>query len=235
MNEQKRIENGSIAMTRDAEPYMGVIKVARCQGRADLFDSDVEHQHFIEVSICHAEKTRQLSQNWIHGHEEIVSVWMSEIQWANFVSSFNQGSGVPVTLKHIDRKRIAPPPPPEREASKFHQEVMETASDSLSALKAAVGRLESALVPKAKAPNKAELNELLGLLHTALREFENNIPFVEKQFDEHMETKIAEAKSEFEGYLQRRLREIGLEAALLKDATAEAPRPAFLTEGSEKG
>src|SRR5271168_1748539 len=104
----KRNWNGD---TVEDEPHMGVIKVSRCQGRADLFDSDVDHQHFIEVEISHADRTRHLSQHWIHGGRQIISIWLSEIQWAHFLSSMNQGEGSPCTLKHIEGKRITPPVP----------------------------------------------------------------------------------------------------------------------------
>jgi hypothetical protein len=217
--------------TKEKAPYMGVINVGRVSGQADLFDSDVRHQHFIEVSISQASRERHLSTNWIHGEEELVSVWMTELQWAHFVSSFNQGSGTPVTLRHIRGKRVELPPPARPETTKFKQEVMETAKESLDALRGAVAKLEAALVPKAKLPNKGELTAILSDLGGALRHFTANIPFVETQFDEHMEKKLNEAKTEFEGYMGSRLRDLGLEAAALQATLAGAPRPSFLTEG----
>jgi hypothetical protein len=209
---------------------MGVITVHRVHGRVDLFDSDVEHNNFIEVAIHHAERKRNLSSNWIHGGDQIVAVRMSELQWAHFLSSFNQSEGAPVTIKHILRKDVPQPPPARPEASTFEKEVKETVEDSLTALRSATAKLEAALVPKAKVPNKADLAAILDDLHTALREFSDNVPFVEEQFGEHVEAKLAEAKMEFEGYLQGRLRQLGLEASALNAAAEDAPRPRFLTE-----
>jgi len=221
--------------TVEKEPFMGTIKVSRCQGRADLFDSDVEHMHFIEVEISHADRTRHLSQNWIHGGNQIVSVWMSEIQWAHFLSSMNQGEGSPCTLKHIEGKRIqGPKPAAAPESKKFETEITETVNDSLNALKAAISRLTEATVPKAKTPGKTELNEMLDLLNTALREFQCNVPFVEKQFREHVEKQMATAKLEFEGYMTARLRDMGLEAAALTAATEGAPKPSFMHQLKER-
>lgn len=236
MSEPKRITSGPFAGdTRHDEPYMGVVKVSRCSGRADLFGSDVEHQHFIELEVCHADMQRHLSDNWIHSGKQIVSVWMSEIQWAHLLSSLNQGEGSPVTIKHIQGQRIAPPAPPKGEASTFQAEIVETVQDSVAALRAAVTRLQAATVPKAKVPGKTELGEILASLTTALREFENNVPFVEKQFGEHIEAKMAEAKCEFEGFMQNRLRQMGLEAAALTQAKEEAPNPGFTSKALPQG
>jgi hypothetical protein len=229
----KQIEDGKNwnGDTVEKEPFMGTIRVSRCQGRADLFDSDVEHMHFIEVEISHADRTRHLSQNWIHGGNQIVSVWMSEIQWAHFLSSMNQGEGSPCTLKHIEGKRIqGPGRAPAPESAKFEQEITETVKDSLTALQAAIARLTEATVPKAKAPGKAELNDMLDLLNTAFRQFSANVPFVEKQFREHVEKQMATAKLEFEGYMTARLRDMGLEAAALTAAQEGAPKPGFMLQ-----
>ena len=224
----------SDAKTIENEPYMGVINVSRVSGRANLFDSDVEHQHFISVSISRASRERHLSMNWIHGGDELVEVWMSEIQWANFVSSFNQGGGTPVTLRHLQRETIAEPPRPKAEATKFKKEVTETVSDGLRLLKEAIAKLAEGQVPKAKAPGKTELGEVLRSLQTVYNEFTHNLSFIETQFGEHMEQKVAEAKCEFEGFMTSRLRSLGLEAAALSAAAADAPKPQFLTEGSGK-
>lgn len=235
MSEPKKITSGPFAGdTRSSEPFMGVMKVARCQGHATLFDSDVDHMHFIEVTICEADTTRHLSNNWIHDGKQIVSVWMSEIQWAHFLSSMNQGGGSPVTLKHVLGKRIEPPQPPAPEADTFRQEVKETVQDSLQALKALLAKLTDATIPKAKTPTKGDLNEMLSLLQKALREFESNVPFVAEQFTEHVESELAEAKTEFEGYVTGRLQEMGLKAAALAQASAEAPRPRFALPKKEE-
>jgi hypothetical protein len=214
-------------------PYMGVVKVGRISGQVELFDSDVTHQHFIGLEICHAETERHLSQNWVHGGKEIIRVYMSEIQWAQLLSSMNQGDGVSCTLNHIEGKRIAPPPRAKSIASTFHKEIVETAEDSLNAIKSAISTVEKAFEPKAKALNKTELAAVLSNLQTAVREFENNLPFVEKQFTEAMETKMSEAKSSFEGYVNNRLRSLGLETAALQAATDAAPQPNFLTDNNE--
>lgn len=213
-------------------PSYGNIGVSRISGRTHLFGTDVEHQHFIEVRISECEHMRSLSNDWYHPGREIISVWMTEMQWAEFVSSFNQGGGTPVTLRHVQGKTIEELPKPEPVTSTFQREVNRTANESLTSLKSAVEKLRAALVPKAKTPNKTELSAMLSDLEGSLLQFTNSLPFVEKQFTESMEHKMSEAKTAFDGYITHRLRELGLEAGALAAAKAEAPQ-LFLPEGTK--
>jgi hypothetical protein len=216
---------------KESEPYMGAMTVSRVSGRAYLFDSDAEHHHFVEVTVQEADRERHLSNYWVHPGKQITRVWMTETQWAQFVSSFNQREGVPITLRYADGKDRPLPPDPRADATKFQKEISQTVARSIDALKTALTKVKSALIPKAKALNKTELDEVRGQLEMALLHFQNNTAFVEEQFDSHVEAKLSEAKVDFEGYMQGRLRSLGLEAAALQAAADEAPK--FLTEGKD--
>lgn len=220
-------------MSREREPYMGIVRVGRCSGSAHLFDSDVQHQHFIYLEVCEADIERHLSMNWIHSGKQIVGVWMSEMQWAHFVSSFNQGEGSPCTIRHIMGKQMAEPMKPQEEKSKFESEMRQSTASALQYLNTAKSKIDAVLEPGAKQLNKGELKEILRSVEFSIAEFTNCIPFVEKQFTEHLETKIVEAKTEFEGYMNQRLKEYGLERAQIEAEKAEAPQPAFLTDGGK--
>lgn len=213
----------------EKKDYMGAIRVSRVSGQANLFASDVQHQHFIEVTICEAEEQRNLSMNWLHAGREIISVAMSEIQWAQFVSSFNQGSGTACTIEHIQGKEIKAPPRPSQEAELFKKEMREKVSESLDSLAEAIRRVSESVEKGGKLPNKTDLNNILDGLKRTERELVANVPFVERQFQEHVERKMAEAKSEFEGYMNGRLRNLGLESLALQAAKENAPKPQFAT------
>jgi len=214
-----------------SNPAFGNITVGRVQGRVNLFGSDVEHHTFISVAVSRCDLARDLSHDWFHPGEELIEVWMSELQWAQFVSSFNQGGGTPVTLHHVLRKAIPELPSPKPAASTFQKEVTATAKDSLDALKGAVAKLEAVLLPKAKPATKGELREILENLRMAAMHFTNNLSYVEDKFGEAVAHKLTEAKLEFDGYMANRLRSLGLEATAQQLALDEAPKPRFLTGG----
>lgn len=215
----------------EKHPSYGAIKVSRVSGTTHLFGSNVEHQHFIEVSIDRAQLHREISHDWLFGNEEIISIWMTELQWATFVSSFNQGSGTPCTIHSLERRRVPEPPFPAKVEHAFKKEVKETAQEAMTALNEAVTRLNTALQPGAKTLNKAELKVMLENLESTARQLTANIPYVLGCFDEAMEKRVTEAKADFESFITRRARELGLEAAALADARANAP--ALLPEGKD--
>lgn len=210
-------------------PSFGSIGVSRIHGRTNLFGSDVEHGNFIEVRISECESRRSLSRDWFHSGKELISVWMSEMQWAQFVSSFNQGDGTPVTLRHVNGKRLPELPVTEKVTSQFQREVTATVKRSLESLESVITKIKSALAPNAKTPGKKDLHEMMQELEMSLMQFKNNLPFVEDQFTEEMEKKMTEAKTSFEGYINTRLRQMGLESKALAEAKAEAPK--LLNEG----
>jgi len=196
-------------------PAYGTITVVRCQSTGTrLFDSDALHHHFIEVRVQHAEVLRDLSHNWIHGESRpVVEFWMTEAQWAQFVSSHGMGEGTPVTLRHVNGEGTLPDlPEPEHTATKFEKEVGDAIKESMADLTTILGRLNESLLPGAKVPGKTEMKELVSKLSVAIGHVQSGLPYIEKCFNEHMEETMRKAVIEFKGIVDRHLHEKGLEA-----------------------
>ena len=86
-------------------PAFGAISASRVTGGSIvLHGSDFQHNGYVEVRISHADFTRDLNRDWHHTGKEIVSVMLSEAQWATFVSSLNTASGTPCTIDHINHE-----------------------------------------------------------------------------------------------------------------------------------
>src|SRR5437868_8231795 len=77
---------------------IGASRVSHSPPGAVLFDSDVQHQHYVVVRVRTAARRRDLNRDYLYADQQIVEVAMSEAQWASFVSSMNTGDGVPCTL-----------------------------------------------------------------------------------------------------------------------------------------
>ena len=205
-------------------PSFGNITVGRISGQTHLFGSDVKHQHFVEISIREGEVRRHLSMNWYSGRKKIVSVWLTEMQWAQFVSSFNQGEGTPCTIRDREGHQVEQLPEPEDVTSTFEKEINQYAADTLTELQEVISRLRAVTAPGAKSMGKKELFEMMRQLEISLAHVTAGMPFIEKQFAEAMESKMVEAKTAFEGYMNNRLREMGLESRALQAAKDEAPK-----------
>jgi hypothetical protein len=186
-------------------PAFGQIGASRVTGHSSLYDSDFDHNAFITITIRRSTLNRNLGRDWHFGHGELIEVALSEAQWATFVSSPNQGTGVPCTIQHIQGERMPGIPMADR-VPQFEKEMKETLSDSLRHLNELQAEVE-ALGLSAKKTDK-----LLGTLRMARMQIESNAPFVESQFGDHMEKTVEKAKAEVHGYMTNVINRAGLAA-----------------------
>ncbi len=176
-------------------PAFGAIRASRVSGRATLHGSEFNHQHYVSVTICNASFRRSLSNDWPHAGKELISVDMSESQWATFISSLNHGSGTQCTLSHIGGKAIPGLPDPKPKSEQFKREVAQNCADAIEHLRKLSEQLKSSGLSGKK------LEPLLSLLNMASREIGSSQQFVLDQFGEHMEATVSKAKAEVEAYI----------------------------------
>lgn len=195
--------------TTERHPAYALISASRVQGSAQLFGSDFRHRDFVTISISRADNIRSLSSDWRHSRQQVVSVALSEAQWAAFVSHMNAGEGIPCTLERVEGKSV---PGILREVDRTQQfggELDETLREAMDAL----DKLEK--LAEAGKFNKTVVRSLLAQARNNLTP---NLTYIRRQFGEHMETVKQEAKTEINAYITNRITRAGL--AALK---AEAP------------
>lgn len=66
------------------------------------------HADTIAMTLYHADITRRLHSDSIHGSERIVEVEMSYSQFAGAITSMNMGSRVPVTIRWTEKDGYIP-------------------------------------------------------------------------------------------------------------------------------
>lgn len=187
-------------------PAFAQILACRVSGRAALYASDFEHNAFMTISICRSELHRGLNRDWHFARDEIIEVALTEAQWATFVSAPNSGSGVPCTIQHLHGKSVPGLPAPESRTKQFAKEIREDLVGCIESIDAAMAAVESLGLSKAKASTvKAHLEK-------TRRELAANLPYVAKQFDEHMEETVEKAKQEVHGYMSNIIQRAGLAA-----------------------
>lgn len=195
--------------TRVNHPAFGQISVSRISAGGagvNLYDSDFGHNSFVRIEIKHSELHRSLSRDWHHARGEIVHLDMSESQWATFVSSFNQGSGVPCTLGWIVGEGQIPGIPAFDRTEVFKKEMRETTEEAVKGIKDLIDLVgESGL-------SKKKQEEILRSAQKALRTLTSSIPFVQDQFDEHVEMTVERGMQEIHGYMNGVLQRAGLTA-----------------------
>lgn len=193
---------GGEQSTVETHPAYGQIRASRVSGQASLYGSDFSHQHYMMIEISESELHRDLSEDRYFGGRVIVGASLSEAQWATFVSSPNAGPGVPCTLEHIQGKRIPLIKRQVDRRTQFEGEAIDRLNHALEKLAALRERL--ALGKGGK--------DMLAMLDKAVQEITSNLGFVAKQFGEHMEATIEQAKIEVNAYVQGAVTRAGLVA-----------------------
>lgn len=209
--------NDPLTDTVERHPAYAQIAANRVTGTAHLYGSDFAHHQFMSIEIKASELHRGLSRDWPFAREEYIEVWLSEAQWATFVSATNSGQGVQCTLAHKDRQSVPGLPAPTARDAQFKQELDRTLQE------ARVGLLQLRQRIAAGKGGK----ESLALLDKALQNLGANAVFVAQSFGEHVEDTVEKAKTEVNAYVQHAITRAGLQA--LQGAT---PPPIALEEDS---
>jgi hypothetical protein len=200
---------------RVSHESFGCIRASRVSGRATLFDSAIEHQHFVMVEIGTA------TQEWQHGgthhfeNKNLITVAMSESQFATFITSMNTGAGAPCTLEYVMGKRMEAPPKDVNTRQTHAADLMKTMEASIESLTTAFAKAEQ-LAAQGKA-SKGELRALQEAVRMAKQHVEANMPFAMKRFAENMETLTDVARADINAYVavmgHKALQETGLPTA----------------------
>lgn len=195
-------------------PAFATASIARVSGSASLFQSSVKHQHFIEMNIQRACVHRHRNQDRVHTNTNpIISIAMSEAQWATLISSINMGNGVPCTLLRAPAEDtpINTCPPIESFSVKaaFREEVKQFTSELVEDGRQALKKLDRVLA--GGTVRKGDLKEIRDLIVRAFNNIGSNAAFIHAQFDEAMEDAVQQGKAEIDGYLADKLAKMGLQ------------------------
>ena len=179
-----------------------------------LFGSSILHSDIIILAIQEATLRRHLSQDWALSGKTVLQAEMSHKQFADLITSMNQGGGTPITLSYVagDTKPRRATPPGPKHRQHFEQEFKE-------AMEAPMASLDE-LISQAKGKLKRQLEGIRA-------QMQNRMPFVETQFARQMEHTTNEAKAEIEAFFNAREQMAGI--PVLQDEQ-ERDEPGALTE-----
>ena len=191
-------------------PSFGTVQLSRVTARpgVPLFSSPMRHGAYIALRVTEASKERGLGRDWIHPGETVVEVLLSQHQWAEFVSSFGIGEGVPCTISRVGREAM-PPVPEDGLRETFEGEVESQIADLVAKVTEFRERVE-AIASKPRLV-KADREALRGLATAIETEIGSNVPFLQAQFEAAMDKTVAVAKSELLAHVDNVARMVGME------------------------
>lgn len=197
-------------------PSFGIVRVTHPSGSGrHLYGSELKHNNTVSLEFSLSDERVGLGTSWIRENEVILSVEMSESQWASMVAS-QAGRPTQVTVRHYrDGKMINVPHiqnKPTR-TEKSRQDYYNRIRRQQQAGQGLVAQL-TALVNKGKA-NKGELQAILGEAQHAYTGSVESAKFQIECFDEEMEAVVESSKTEVEACMQQLIVQTGLKTLQL--------------------
>lgn len=202
-------------------PSFGLVSWGRCSGgkTSDLFGSSLAHNETITLVIRQGELHRSLNRDWYYGNVDLIEVQLTPIQFSEFITSPNIGSGTPCTIRytkqdgHIQGKEILAKR--QQFENEFEQN-LQGIGTNFEVLRESVNGL--------KIPNKVK-EDLLSKIYEVSRIVDDYIPFIQKSFNEQIDKSVMEAKSSVEAFVESKIRQVGLDnitsPVLLLDSNKE--------------
>lgn len=201
--------------TKTSHPSYGTLLFNRAYGRKEsLFGSSIEHSNVITMELRHADITRELNHDSIFGDKTIVKVEISYSQFAEAITSFGQGIGIPVTIRYTEKDGKIPPCDFVSKREQFTGEFKEQTDKAMKKSKELINEVAELFSSK-KTLTKADKENILKKLNMLNYDIGCNIGFIAEQFNEQMDKTVMEAKGEIESFCQNKINSIA-NAALVE-------------------
>lgn len=194
--------------TKEVHPAFGLARVNRhsVTPGAVLFDSQIRHGHTVVLTISEASRTRDLQRDWLYAERAIIEIEMSEAQWGALVSSFGDGRGTPVTIRHAPKERRPMEIVPGLE---FESRMALSAKETHAAAEKAFEEIKEASAAVEEKPTKANIRTLMNRIENGPK----NVEFASKSLTEHVENVVTKAKADIEAMVTGYAADLGITAA----------------------
>lgn len=179
----------------------GIMSFSRVMGTPrDLFGSSIQHGDTIEMRLSTAEARRDFQKSYYREDKRIITVEMSQAQFAEAITTMNIGDGVPVTIKRLMGKDVSDPP--EVNFRKRAQSELKTEMNELGELVEKLSKDAKEILTRKGSPiNAGEKDKLLKDLMFLVQEIQSNIPFAHECFVNAVEETVTDAKAEVDACL----------------------------------
>ena len=140
---------------------------------------------------------------------------MTPNQFSELITSFNQGAGIPCTIKNFDGEYIEQQqfvPRMQTIQDDFEKRLFEKVDSFINQAK------EMRAIAKKGRPSKQDAVDMSLAFDSIVSEFKSNIPYMIECMRETIDKVSVEAKSEVEHWINKRIMDAGMTA--IKETTA---------------
>lgn len=209
---------------------------AQCGGGQALFGSSIKHNNVIMLTLKTASHRRSLHEDWYFADKTLFEVEMSATQFADLITSLNQGDGVPVTIKYTrDGALHRCEEPPFISRGEMHQKEFKKHLDDVYEVSKNLIKVVEEKFETKKSFTKADKQEILNMLRKIEMNIGCNQDFQVEQFDRQMEKTTTEAKGEIEAFFQNRIHQIAQQAMVdnPESILGDIKPPAYLEDNKK--
>jgi hypothetical protein len=201
---------------RERHPAFGMIGIYRTNGQRHLFGSPLEkHQNYVTIRAHRAERLRSgVGYDHYFARKQVIEIALSEAQFAQLITSWNSGEGVPCTLDWIAGEGMLPDWPDEDHTSdtaRVREEFKDRIADVRKKMVSSINLMEG-LLEKKGALTKAEKDQIRFGMTAVQRLLDDTGPFMAEQFVEATEGTVQKAKTEIDAFATRVIQQTGLDA-----------------------
>lgn len=191
-NRERPVENADGYETHPAFGMCRVNRVSSTPGKS-LFQSDLQHREYIQLTVSTAERKRDLKHDWVHAKKTVIEVAMSLAQFASMVTSAGT-EGVPVTIGFTAGSDV-PELYPDSRLRRTADEVLNAADEAYGRIRETLAAYEQAVANKAGA---VERRELLRTHHAAVANAVPNVNYATTRLAEHAEEVVEKSRADIE-------------------------------------
>lgn len=215
---RKSLSDGPIHELEEHHPSFAVANISRITGGSGVFfgSSVRNHNGYIELRIKKAHRCID------HGHERIssagednlISIKMTHSQFAELITTHNQGEGIPVTLRYYCSGDIVKAPEIDvddegTESERVAKDFIRKNEANVEYFKSKVKRVEE--IFEKKSVNKADKAEILNILNKTSMWLDGTSPYMVQIFMESMEKTVVKAKTEIDSFVTSVVNKTGIE------------------------
>ena len=194
---------------RYSHPSFGQIYFGRVNSNGTKFyGSELSQDHIIQMDLSASEMGRSLTRDWYYAKQLLARIRMSSGQFAELITSLNNGSGVCCTIEYLGCERVEQLPELESRKEFVHRKFEDRMKEFANQIKENQNKAKE--IVRKKTLSKSDIHELTWYLEWLTQEISSNIPFFAKCFQETMDTVVYEAKTEVENAIQHKINVLGL-------------------------
>lgn len=206
------MDNHILSDREETHPAYAQLSFSRQSGgHSNLYGSAIKHQQTITMRIYASKKmTSKYSERYYGENTPIVEVRMSQSQFAQAITSMNQGSGIPVTLESLRGKSI--PKCEEKSISEIATEGLREKMDEFTNKMSSGQKRIKEIIDKKGTILKGERKEIGNIYSILMNDLRHNMPFLHECMVEAYDKTATSAKADIEAFYDNAIRKMGLDA-----------------------